>query len=85
MATMNISLPEEMKAWIERQTNNARYSNTSDFMRDLVRREQERRAGVEKLQKLIDAGLASGPGRFASTDDIKAEARRRHAEQLQPT
>lgn len=83
MATMNVSLPDDMKSWIEAQANAARYSNTSDFVRDLVRREQERRAGIARLQQLIDEGLASGPGRLHTIDAIKAEARRRYSE-LQP-
>lgn len=37
MATMNISLPESMKSWIESQVKTGKFGNTSDFMRDLVR------------------------------------------------
>ena len=42
MATMNISLPDQMKAWIEEQVATGRYSNSSDVLRDLIRREQRR-------------------------------------------
>lgn len=63
MATMNISLPDLMKAYVESQTLDGRYSNVSDFMRDLIRRDQARQAAVEQVQGLFDAGLASGPGR----------------------
>lgn len=58
--TMNISMPDEMKAWIENEAADGKYSNTSDFMRDIVRREIERRAAIEDLRSLIDEGLASG-------------------------
>lgn len=61
MATMNISLPEQMKAFAEAQTRDGRYSNVSDYMRDLIRRDQERRQAVAEIQALIDEGLASGP------------------------
>ena len=44
MVTMNISLPEQMKAWVEAQSESGTYSNSSDFVRDLIRREQVRRA-----------------------------------------
>ncbi len=37
MATMNISLPDQMKAWVEEQVKSGRYANSSDYMRDLVR------------------------------------------------
>lgn len=60
MATMNISLPEPMKRWIEAQTAGGRYGNASDFVRDLVRREQERRDKIAAMQVLIDEARASG-------------------------
>ena len=37
MATMNVSLPDPMKDWIEGQTRTGRYSNASDYVRDLGR------------------------------------------------
>ncbi len=61
MATMNISLPEQMKAFAEAQTRDGRYSNVSDYMRDLIRKDQERRQAIAEIQALIDEGLASGP------------------------
>ena len=61
MATMNISLPEQMKAFAEAQTRDGRYSNVSDYMRDLIRRDQARREAIAEIQALIDEGLASGP------------------------
>ena len=63
MATMNISLPEQMKAYAEAQTRDGRYSNVSDYVRDLIRRDQERREAIAEIQALVDEGLASGPGK----------------------
>ena len=63
MATMNISLPEQMKAYAEAQTRDGRYSNVSDYMRDLIRRDQERRQAIAEIKALVDEGLASGPGK----------------------
>lgn len=60
MATMNVSLPEPMKAWVEAQTQDGRYSNVSDYMRDLIRRDQERKQAVAELQQLVDDALVSG-------------------------
>lgn len=74
MATMNISLPDAMKNWVERQTQRGRYGNASDYMRDLIRRDQERAASIAELQALIDEGIASGVSEL-SFDDIVAEAR----------
>lgn len=73
MATMNISLPEKMKDWVEKQAAGGRYANSSDYMRDLIRRDQERAAKIAHMQKLIDEGLESG---FieASMEEIWQEA-----------
>ena len=60
MATMNVSLPDQMKQWIEDQVATGRYGNSSDYVRDLVRRDQERSDAREKLQKMVDDALASG-------------------------
>lgn len=76
MATMNISLPDQMKIWVEEQAQGGRYGNASDYVRDLMRRDQERQAGLAELQLLIDKGLASGIG-TRSLDELLAEARRR--------
>ena len=61
MATMNVSLPDPMKSWVESRTRDGRYSNVSDYMRDLIRRDQEREQAISEIQVLIDAGLDSGP------------------------
>ena len=60
MATMNVSLPDPMKAWVETQSEGGRYSNASDYVRDLIRRDQDRQAAIGELQQLVDDGLASG-------------------------
>ncbi len=76
MATMNISLPEQMKAWVEQQAESGRYGNASDYMRDLIRRDQERQQGIADLQRLIDAGIENGVG-TRTLDEILIDARRR--------
>ncbi|MCR8548972.1 type II toxin-antitoxin system ParD family antitoxin [Salipiger sp. P9] len=60
MATMNVSLPDPMKSWVEARTRDGRYSNVSDYVRDLIRRDQSRQQAVEEIQALIDEGLESG-------------------------
>lgn len=61
MATMNVSLPDPMKDWVERQARSGRYSNASDYVRDLIRRDQERQGAVAEIQELVTAGIESGP------------------------
>ncbi|RLP77286.1 type II toxin-antitoxin system ParD family antitoxin [Mycetocola tolaasinivorans] len=59
MASMNISLTESLKDFVESQVgDNARYGNASEFMRDLIRREQAR----TEFRTLILEGAASGTG-----------------------
>ena len=43
MATMNVSLPDAMKDWVEAQAQSGRYGNASDYVRDLIRHDQERK------------------------------------------
>jgi antitoxin ParD1/3/4 len=75
MATMNISLPATMKAFVESQVSTGLYANASDYIRDLIR---EREAAVERLRALIDEGDASGTsGR--TFDEILAGIKERHA------
>lgn len=73
MATMNISLPDPMKQWVEGQAETGRYSNASDYVRDLIRRDQERAAKIASMQALIDEGRASGIS-TRSVDAIFADA-----------
>jgi antitoxin ParD1/3/4 len=60
MATMNVSLPAPMKAWVEERSADGRYSNSSDYVRDLIRKDQERAGALAEIQALIDQGLTSG-------------------------
>lgn len=76
MATMNVSLPDAMKDWVEGRAGTGRYSNASDYVRDLIRRDQERAEKVAQMQRLIDEGIESGVS-DKSMKDIRAEARRR--------
>lgn len=68
MATMNVSLPASMKDWVEAQTETGRYANASDYVRDLIRRDQERNGKIAAMQRLVDEGLSSG----ISTDSSDA-------------
>ncbi|MCA1444753.1 type II toxin-antitoxin system ParD family antitoxin [Ensifer sp. IC4062] len=73
MATMNVSLPDPMKDWVEAQANTGRYSNASDYVRDLIRRDQVRSDKVAAMQFFVDDGLKSGVG-SRSKDELFAAA-----------
>ena len=74
VATMNSSLPNPMKAWFEEQIRGGRYSNASNYVRALIRRDQDRAAKISVMQTLVDEGLASGVAPEAK-EDILDEAR----------
>lgn len=76
MATMNVSLPDEMKSWVESQTRTGRYSNASDYVRDLIREDQERKDKIAHIQALVTEGLESGISN-KSMDDLLQDARAR--------
>lgn len=63
MATMNVSLPEAMKKWVEKQVRTGRYSNTSDYVRDLIHRDQEQAMRIAHMQALVTEGMESGTGK----------------------
>lgn len=74
MATMNISLPDAMKAWVEAQADTGKYSNSSDYVRDLIRRDQDRADKIAAMQALVTRSLASGVSPL-SMQDILEKAR----------
>jgi antitoxin ParD1/3/4 len=58
---MTISVPAQMSEWVEAQISAGRYGNVSEYFRDLVRRDQERKdAAINDLRTLIDRAEASG-------------------------
>ena len=75
MATMNISLPNPMREWVEQQIQGGRYSNNSDYVRDLIRRDQEQRDKILALQQAITKGLESGSDGKLDISEIKRLAR----------
>lgn len=77
MAQMNVSLPDQLKGWAESRVAEGRYSSTSDYVRDLVRRDQEAEEKRRALQAAIDEGLAS-PIVDTSIEDIIARGRARN-------
>lgn len=75
MATMNISLPESMRSWVESQSSSGLYANNSDYIRDLIRKDQQRAEKLTVLQQAITAGLESGDAGVLDMQEIKQKAR----------
>jgi antitoxin ParD1/3/4 len=60
MASMNISVPDPMRDWVERRIVAGQYASVSDYVRDLIRRDQAQFAtDHDDLRRKIAAGLAS--------------------------
>ena len=74
MATISVSLPEHMKSWVESQTRRGRHANASDYVCDLIRRDQERAAAIAELQAIVDDAIAGGESE-RTLEQILAEAR----------
>ena len=77
MATMTVSLPDPMKDWIEAQIALGDYASVSDYVRDLVRRDRDRRADALSLDELRGKLAASRDSGVTdrTVDDIFVEAR----------
>jgi antitoxin ParD1/3/4 len=69
---MNVSLPDDLKSFVDEQVA-GRYSTSSEYVRELIRREQDK----QKLRNLLLEGAASPPA--GPADDAWFEGLRQHA------
>ena len=79
MKSMNISLPESMRTYVEEQIKTGDYGTASEYIRDLIRRDRAKKE-QDRLESLVLEGLNSGEARpMTETDwaDIRAEVRAR--------
>ena len=85
---MSFALPQTMRTYIDERVKSGSYGNTSEYLRDLIRRDQEAQLAQAalRLRALIEEGLASGPGTpltaldlDAMRDRLRAAARSRTA------
>ncbi len=65
---MSFALPEPMRRYIDARVASGHYGNTSEYLRELVRKDQQEQA-KQRLQALIEEGLMSGPAMARSADD----------------
>lgn len=75
MNTMNISLPDTLRAYVDEQVDRRGYSTSSEYVRELIRRDQSR----QHLRGLLLAGAASSPGEPVSQpyfEDLRLRVRR---------
>ena len=60
--TINFALPQTLRSYVDQRVRAAQYGNTSEYLRELIRHDQEDQA-KKGLRELIEEGLNSGPGR----------------------
>ena len=72
MASMNISLPDAMRDWVQEQIDSGKYASASDYVRDLIRHDQE--YARQFIQNAITEGIESGIS-DRSMDDLLQEAK----------
>ncbi len=75
MATMNISVPDPMKDWVQTQIDEGKYASSSDYVRDLIRKDQEEKDKLAAFQAAITLGIESGDAGELDMDTIKKKAR----------
>ena len=61
---MNISLSESLKSFVDQQVESCGYSSSSEYVRELIRKDQDR----QRLRSLLIEGAASHPAITADTD-----------------
>ena len=68
MATLNISMPDEMRAFIETRVSMGEYQSASDYLRDLIRHDHE------ETERLLMDGVNSGPAMPLDMSALKKKA-----------
>ena len=68
MATLNISMPDEMRAFIETRVNMGEYQSASDYLRDLIRHDHE------EAEQLLMEGINSGISKPLNMAALKKKA-----------
>lgn len=77
MSSMNVSLSQSMKNWVEARLSSGRYHNASEYIRDLIRKDQDEIENARAFAEAIELGRNSGkdPRTFAQIiADSKAKA-----------
>ncbi|MDR3619658.1 MAG: type II toxin-antitoxin system ParD family antitoxin [Paludisphaera borealis] len=86
MATMNLSLPDEMKSFVEARMAQEGYASASEYVRSLIREAQRRQAQQEleaKFREALDSGPAT-PLTRADWDDLERRVWERHGQTPAP-
>ena len=66
-----ITLTDQQDNWVKAQINAGHYTNDSEYIRDLIRREQDRNAEIEAIRTALIEGEASGEPRHLDATEFK--------------
>ena len=69
---MNISLPDSLKSFVDEQVSGRGYGTSSEYVRDLIRKDQER----QRLRRLLEDGASSSPAAPADKTYFEGQRRR---------
>lgn len=67
MATMNISLPDELRDFVDAQVGEHGYGSSSEYLRELIRKQRD----IERLRAALLEGLGSGPAAPLAPDHFE--------------
>ena len=76
MSTMNISLPDSLKSFVDEQVAQRGYGTSSEYVRELIRKDQDR----TRLRSLLLQGVESAPGKPTNSayfDNLRDRVKRR--------
>ena len=76
MSTMNISMPDSLKSFVDEQVAKRGYGTSSEYVRELIRKDQDR----TRLRSLLLQGVESAPGKPANSayfDNLRDRVKRR--------
>lgn len=85
VAKVSVALTPELHELVQEAVAEGDYASASEVMREALRdwkeRRERKREAIKELRRLWDEGIASGPGRHATIEEILAEARRRYSKE----
>jgi len=79
MAQMNISLPPALKDWVDQMVDDGRYASSSDYVRELIRRDQDHADKLARLRAAIDQAWDAPASERSLKDIYEANRNRRDA------
>jgi antitoxin ParD1/3/4 len=85
MATLNVSLPDQLKFWIISKVEEGKYSSASDYLRDLIREDiRQQEQGIKLLSNYLKPLIDASDNQFVSVsaNDIKSMAKNKMKDQF---